>query len=94
MSTDNHGILKARKTNELYMYHSEGRLTNLSTGKKGKLDESQFPSLFDIPISLNNMVAKNPLVVDLICMLGLKVEPLTDDEKWERINNFMTNENK
>lgn len=85
---DNNGILKSHK-NELYAYHEDGMMTNLSTGAKGKMDKSKIKEFFTAPITLNNMADKNPLIVDLISKLGLVAEPISENDKMDAIHNFM-----
>lgn len=74
-------LFKAKKTNEIYKYLGEGKLINLTRGSKGKLEESVLKDLFTIPLCLNNMAEKNPLVIDLIVKFSMSLEPLNDKEK-------------
>lgn len=77
------GLIKAKKTNDIYQVMGDDIYKNLSTGKSGKIRIEDAKKLFIIPIQLNNMAVKNPLVIDLIEELGLSLEPYTEDEKFE-----------
>jgi hypothetical protein len=68
-------IVKAKKTNQLYLYHGENKFENLCTGGKGTLSDEDAKKLFVIPVTANQMVMENPILIDLIRELKLIVEP-------------------
>jgi hypothetical protein len=77
------GLLKAKNTNDIYAYHGEDKYTNITKGGKGKLALEDAQRLFVIPIQLNLLAERNPLVVTLISKLGLGLEDYTEEEKKE-----------
>jgi len=82
------GLVKAKKNGDIYASHGEGKFTNLSRGGKGKLSKEDAQKLFVIPIQLNLLAERNPLVIDLIERLGMSIEDYTDSEKKEFEKNF------
>lgn len=81
------GLVKAKKNGDIYASHGGGKFSNLSKGGKGKLSDEDAKKLFVIPITLNKMAEKNPLIIQLIERCGLSAEPYTEKEK----NNFIEN---
>ncbi len=83
-------LFKAKKTGDIYSYHGDGKMCNITKGAKGKLDEKVIKDMFTIPIGLNNIAKKNPLVIELIAKLSLQLEPLNEDETYEIIEHQHT----
>jgi len=81
------GLVMAKKNNDIYSYHGDDKYKNLSKGGSGKLSKEDAQKLFVIPITLNKMAEKNPLIIKLIERCGLSAEPYTEQEK----NNFIEN---
>jgi hypothetical protein len=77
-------IVKAKASNELYAFKGNDKFQNITKGGEGRLKKEDATKLFVIPIQLNNMFQKNPLVLDLISAGMFSLEPYTQDE----INNI------
>jgi hypothetical protein len=81
------GLLKAKNTNDIYAYHGGDKYTNITKGGKGKLALEDAQRLFVIPIQLNLLAERNPLVIDLIIAGGFSLEDYTEEEKKEFLKN-------
>ena len=68
-------IVKAKKTNQFYLFHGDNKFENIITGGKGKISDEDAKKLFVIPVTANQMVMENPALVDLIRELKLIAEP-------------------
>lgn len=65
-------ILFISKTSrDIYGLISENRFKNYSTGSIGELTDDQVKKNLVIPVPLNVLVTKHPLLLDLIDSLGL-----------------------
>lgn len=82
------GLLKAIKSNEIYAYLGDDKFLNLTKGTKGKLPKEDASKVFVAPITLNRFAEQNPSIIKLIASLSLSIEPLTEEEQFERINYF------
>lgn len=71
---NNTALVVAKKSRDIYIYHGDEKYENITTGNKGKIANEDANKVFSIPISLNKMVEKNPLIIDLIKSLNLKLE--------------------
>lgn len=68
-------IVKAKKTNQLYLYHGDNKFENIVTGGKGRVSDEDAKKLFVIPVTANKMVMENPALIDLVRELKLVIEP-------------------
>jgi len=81
------GLLKGKNNNFVYSVIVNNEYKNLSTGVSKIISLEDAQKLFVIPITLNKMAEKNPLIIKLIERCGLSAEPYTEQEK----NNFIEN---
>ena len=79
MSEEKLAIVVSKKTRDIYKYHGDTKYENITTGAKGKIKDEDANKHFAIPITLNNMVQKNPEIINLISKLNLQLEPSDED---------------
>ena len=81
-------ILLKSKKNEIYQSLGDEKYQNLSTKGSGKIKDEDLKKIFTIPLCLNNMAQKNPILIDLISELGMVLEPLEDWDIQNINNNY------
>lgn len=67
---NNRILVSSKKDNTLYECLGEGEYQNLQTKVKGNIDDELANKIFDMPLTLNIMVSKNPLIIDFMKSLG------------------------
>lgn len=86
-------IVSIGKVNSnIYLYHDNDIWENLTHCRLGKVKPEDSVKWFKIPLVLNYMVIKNPLVLDLIKTMGFQYEDLeshgTEEELKEAIKSL------
>ncbi len=75
------GLVMGKKNREIYEVYPNDMYKNLSNGKSGKLKLEDAQRLFNIPITLNLLAERNPLILDLIEVGSFSLEEFTEEEK-------------
>lgn len=75
------GLLRQKNNQFIYAYMGSDLYKNISTGVSKTIPLEDAQRLFVIPIQLNLLAERNPLVVTLISKLGLGLEDYTEEEK-------------
>ena len=81
------GLLKGKNNNFVYSVIGNNEYKNISTGASKIISPTDAQRLFVIPITLNKMAEKNPLIIQLIERCGMSLEPYTEEEKINIIEN-------
>lgn len=82
------GLLVGKKNREVYQPLENDYYKNLSNGRMGRIKLEDAQRLFVIPIALNKMAEKNPLLLRLIEVGSFSLESYTDEEIKEIENNY------
>jgi len=67
-------LLRAKANNAIYATVNGYQFENLTSGTCGVIDKETATRIFTIPLRLNSMQQKNPLLKELIIKLGLAIE--------------------
>lgn len=67
---NNRILVSSKKDNTLYECLGEGEYQNLQNKVKGNIDDELASKIFDMPLTLNIVVSKNPLIIDLMKSFG------------------------
>lgn len=82
-------LVVGKKNKDIYQFHGNDLYQNLRTNNLGKVKPEDSVKWFDIPLVLNYMVMKNPVMLDLIKSMGFQYEGLeshgTEEELKEAI---------
>lgn len=90
MEENKYPTLVIGKSNKnIYQSHGNDVFCNLTNGKAGKIKPEDQSKLFSIPIVLNAMVMKNPILSELISTLGLAYEGLESKGTEEELKEFI-----
>jgi hypothetical protein len=67
---NNRILVSSKKDNTLYEFLGEGEYQNLQNKVKGNIDDELASKIFDMPLTLNIVISKNPLIIDLMKSFG------------------------
>lgn len=67
---NNRILLSSKKDNTLYEVLGDEKYENIVTNVKGMIDDELASKIFDMPLTLNIVVSKNPLIIDLMKSFG------------------------
>ena len=85
-------LVVGKKNKDIYQFHGDDLYQNLRTNNLGKVKPEDSVKWFNIPLVLNYMVMKNPLILDLIKTMGFQYEGLeshgTKEELKEAIKSL------
>ena len=67
-------VVKSKTTGEIYQWHGDNKFENLSRGICGRIPQEIASENLSINLDLQGLVQKNPILIELIKNLRLKVE--------------------
>ena len=67
-------IIVHKESRNIYQLNENGTYTNLTTGNTGELTAENAKDKFVFPVTANDLIQRNPLVLDLLTKLQLTLE--------------------